>query len=137
MKTLLVTALFWVLAVSASHAGGQPSLKLTSQSGIKGWTVATAKQRNGGWMNSTLVIVTASKVERTFRASRAFIEIWGFTDSDRHVVVRSRNSHGPSWIEKFDLATGKRVAECHGSNHLKDTPKWARPWCDESKKKQT
>lgn len=85
-------------------------------------------------MNSTLVIVTKAKVEKTFRASRAFIEVWGFADSDTTAVVRSRNSHGPSWIQKFDLATGKVVAECPGSDDFKDTPKWAQPWCDESKK---
>jgi hypothetical protein len=66
--------------------------------------------------------------------SRAFIETWGFADSDKAVVVRSRNSHGPSWIEKFDIATGKVVAECQGSNSLENTPKWAQAWCDASKK---
>jgi len=101
---------------------------------MQGWTLATAKHSQGEWMNSALVIVTKSKKEKTFRASRAFIEVWGFTDSDTTVVVRSRNSHGPSWIEKFDITTGKVVAECQGSSDLKDTPKWAQPWCDESKK---
>ena len=134
MKILLVTALFCVLAFSTSRAEEQTSLKLTSKGGIQGWTLATAKHSQGEWMNSTLVIVTKSKVEKKLSASRAFIEVWGFADSDTAVVVRSRNSHGPSWIEKFDVATGKLVAECPGSNHFKDTPKWAQPWCDESKK---
>lgn len=134
MKTLLLTTLLCLLVVSTSHAEEQTSLKQTSNDGIRGWTLATAKHSKGEWMNSTLVIVTKAKVEKKFRASRAFIEVWGLADSDTAVVVRSRNSHGPSWIEKFDIATGKLVAECQGSNYLKDTPKWAQPWCDKSKK---
>ena len=133
MKNLLVITILCIIAISTSHGEGHVSLKLTSPSGFKGWTLATAKHSQGEWMNSTLVIVTKAEVEKTFKASRAFIEVWGFADSDTAIVVRSRNSHGPSWIEKFDLVTGKVVAECQGSNNLKDTPKWAQSWCDESK----
>jgi hypothetical protein len=133
MKTLLMAAMLCTLATSASRAEDQISLKLTSQSGVQGWTLATAKHSGGEWMNSTLVIFTPSKVEMKIRVSRAFIETWGFADSDKAVVVRSRHSHGPSWIEKFDIATGRVVAECQGSNHLEHTPKWAQAWCDASK----
>jgi hypothetical protein len=122
-----------MLATPTSRAEDQSSLKLTSKSGLRGWTLATTKHAAGQWMNSTLVIVTPSKVEKKFVVSRAFIETWGFADTDTVVIVRSRNSHGPSWIEKFDIVTGKVIAECQGSNHLENTPKWAQPWCDESK----
>ena len=134
MKTLLLTIALSIAAVTTGHSDGQTSLKLTSASGIEGWTLATGKHSEGGWMNSTLVVVTGAKVKKSFNASRAFIEVWGFADSDTAVVVRSRNSHGPSWIEKFDIATGKLLAECQGSSYLKDTPKWAQPWCDEAKR---
>lgn len=133
MKTLLLTLMLCLAAVRTGYAEDQISLKLTSQSGLQGWTLATARNSKGEWINSTLVIVTKSK-EETFRASRAFIEVWGFADlEDTAVIVRSRNLHGPSWIEKFDIKTGKLLAQCQGSNELKDTPKWAQPWCDASK----
>ena len=108
-------------------------LTLESKGGLKGWTIATAEHSRGGWMNTTLVVVDKKKVKRKFQASRAFIERWGFADSDRAVVVRSRNAHGPSWIEKFDISTGELIAECAGSNSFEDTPRWAQPWCDAAK----
>jgi hypothetical protein len=134
MKHHFLAILVCVFAALPSYADDQITLRQTSRSGFKGWTVATAKHSQGTWMNSTLVIVTRDKVQQKIHASRAFIEVWGFTESDKAVVVRSRNAHGPSWIEKFDSTTGKLIAECPGSNHIKDTPTWAQPWCDESTK---
>lgn len=107
-------------------------LAKVSKSGLVGWTYAAGQHSRGDWMNDELCIAR-SKHDRThISTSRAFIEVWAFTDNDTHVVTRSRHYHGPSWIEKFDISTGKLIDECEGSNFLKDTPKWAQPWCDEA-----
>ena len=133
MKLIPFAILAFALSAVSIRAAERKFLALESKDGIKGWTFATAVHSRGGWMNSTLVVVDERNVERKFHSSRAFIEKWGFSDSDTTVVVRSRNAHGPSWIEKFDISTGKLIAECQGSNSLKDTPGWAQPWCDEAK----
>lgn len=101
-----------------------------SKSRLVGWTYARGRHSRGMWMNNQLCIARNSQDRTLFNASRAFIEVWGFTDNDTHVVMRSRNAHGPTWIEKFSIDTGRLVAECSGFDSP-DTPEWARPYLDE------
>ena len=105
-------------------------LEATSESGIKGETVTKHRNSRGDWMNSLLILKQPGKDEKEFRSFYTWIEKWGFGDADKSVVIRSRNAHGPSRIEKYDIASGKLLAECSGSDLLKDTPEWARPFCD-------
>jgi hypothetical protein len=93
------------------------ALLQNSQSGLLGWTYAAARPSRGAWMNNELC-VARSKQDRThLHASCAFTEFWAFTDRDTHVVVRSRNLHGPPWIERFHISTGQLIDSCSGNNY--------------------
>jgi hypothetical protein len=121
-----------LVAVRAEEVkpGEQSSLFQDYKDSSRGWTEAHHRHSKGSWMNGTLVVVTAAKEKKTFRASRGFIDRWGFADEGKSVVICSRNSHGPAWMEKYEIASGKLLAECSGSEFLESTPEWARPWCD-------
>lgn len=137
MNPLIAASLLLFLPMAASvqakeiKPGTHSSVFQKFKDGSRGWTEADAKHSRGEWMNHRLVIITTGKKKRTFNSSRAFIEDWGITDRGSCVVIRSRNEHGPSWIEKFKLSTGEPVAECQGSEYLPKTPMWAWGWCDE------
>lgn len=132
MKIALGLIVSSYLCLFCASAEEHRSLEATSKNGIKGVTVATVRHSKGGWMNSALVLTGPGTSTKEFRISRAFIERWGFTDADKSVVIRSRNAHGPSWLAKYDIASGNLIAECSGSEEPKDTPEWARPFCDQS-----
>jgi hypothetical protein len=74
----------------------------------------------GGWMNSQLRIARAGRVIAHFQVSRAFIDLWDFTDKDTCVVIRCVNAHGPSWIQKHRIDTGELVAEGSCSDNIPD-----------------
>lgn len=107
---------------------GHCLLPRVSQGGLVGWTHASGRHSRGMWMNKALRIARDGRLVREFKASRAFIEVWDLTDSDSCVIIRSRNAHGPSRIEKFRIDTGELVAEGSGSH---DVPAWAQPYSDD------
>jgi len=59
-----------------------------------------------------------------------FIDGWGFWDSGTRVVLRSRNGHGPSWIELHDAKTGKLLDKVKGYEKIDKLPPWARKFTD-------
>lgn len=134
MKIEALATLMGIAPVVATSAADQVFLKQTSQTGIQGWTLAAARHSDGSWMNSILILIKPDGGKKQIRSSYAFIEKWGFSDGDATVVIRARQAHGPSWIQKFDISSCKLLAECQGSRFLRDTPIWARPWCDEPDK---
>src|SRR5438067_3176448 len=106
-------------------------LPKVSASGVVGWTYAAGRHSRGAWMNEVLCIATSRNDITRFDAARAFIELWAFTEHDSCVVMRSRNIHGPSWIEQYRIATGELVASCSGSDYPEQTPDWAKPYLDD------
>jgi hypothetical protein len=132
MKIEALATLIGIAPVLAASAAGHVFLKQTSQTGIQGWTVAADRHSGGSWMNSILILISPDGGKKQIRSSYAFIEKWGFSDGDATVVIRARQAHGPSWIQKFDVSSCKLLAECQGSGFLGATPIWARPWCDEA-----
>ena len=52
------------------------------------------------------------------RSEKPNIERWGFIDSGRHIVVKSRGDDGPAIIELFDTATCMRVSKVEMFSHL-------------------
>lgn len=129
---LLLSALILLMGSMVSYATDENiSLRQKSDNGLEGWTIATVQNTRGEWVNSKLVIAVSPNHKVILTSSDPFIEKWGFADNGKNVVVRSRFAHGPSLIQKFEIASGKVIAECKGSDYLKDTPEWARPWCDE------
>jgi hypothetical protein len=75
-------------------------------------------------MNSQVRIARGGKVVANFHVSRAFIDLWDFTDNDTCVVIRCVNAHGPSWIR---IDTGELVGEGPCSDNV---PEWAKPYAD-------
>lgn len=127
---VLFGPMLMVLSAEEVKPGKQSSLFQEYKDGPRGWTEAYHRHSTGSWMNGNLVVVTTAKEKKTFRAGYGFINRWGFADEGRCVVICSRNSHGPARIEKYEIASGKLLAECQGSKALEDTPGWAQPWCD-------
>ncbi len=106
-------------------------LAKVSKTRLVGWTYASGQHTRGPWMNDELCIANSRHDVTHFSVDRAFIDLWDFTDHDTCVVIRSRNIHGPSWLEKFRIDTGQFIDECSGSNYPEKTPEWARPYLDE------
>jgi hypothetical protein len=80
-------------------------------------------------MNDELRIARNRHLFARFHAQYVFIDFWNFADDDTTVVIRSVNSKGPSWIEKYRLDSGELVAEGSGST---DVPEWAKPYSVEA-----
>ncbi len=130
VSLLLVVPLLGMVGAEEVKPGKHSSRFLGDKSGMRGWTEAKEWSSYAGeWMNSKLVVVTAAKEKKTFSGG-VFIRDWGFADKGKSVVIRSSAAHGPAWMQKFEIASGKLLAECPGSDSLEDTPEWARPWCD-------
>ena len=106
---------------------GHCELPKVSHSGLVGWTYAAGRHSRGAWMNRELRISRRKKLLISFDADYAFIEDWIFTDHNTCVLCRSRNSHGPSSIEKFSIKTGEIVDGCSGTGDRDTIPKWAWP----------
>lgn len=136
VSLLLLVPMLGTFRAEEAKPGKHSSLFQKYKDGPRGWTEADRQHSQGEWMNNTVVVVTAAEERKTFHVARAFIEKWGFADGGKSIVTRCRNAHGPSWIDKFEIASGKLLAECSGSEHLENTPEWARPWCDETTEKE-
>src|SRR6266516_1154916 len=104
---------------------GRCLLPKISNSGLVGWTHAVGQHSRGGWMNTQLRIARHGRLIAHFDVSRAFIDLWDFTDKDTCVLIRCVNAHGPSWIEKYRIDTGELVAEGPGSHDVRE---WAKPY---------
>lgn len=108
----------------------QCALPKVSRAGLVGWTYAAGRHSRGPWMNNRLCVARSKRDITHFRADGAFIDLWDFTDDGKCVVIRYRNIHGPSWIDKFRIDNGKFIAHSFGSGDLEETPEWARPYID-------
>lgn len=133
---LLLALIIFVISTLRADADTHIELRQSFEGGFHGWTVADSKNYRGTWMNNLVVLVTPEKKKLYFASSRPFIEKWGLTDSNANIVIRSRGAHGPSLIEQFNIKTGDRIQDSQGSLRLKDTPDWAKPWCDETDAEQ-
>jgi hypothetical protein len=111
--------------------GGHCLLAKMSRNGLVGWT--SANEQNSAWdhpwMTEELLLSRDGQVITRLKASNRFIEVWGFTDGGGSVVMRSRMLHGPSEIQKFDVASGCLVASRSGIDQS-PMPDWARRYAD-------
>jgi hypothetical protein len=64
------------------------------------------------------------------RCENPNIERWGFIDSGKHVVVRSRTEHQSVVLELFDTASGIRADRVLVFEHKKSKPAWASGFAD-------
>jgi hypothetical protein len=108
----------------------QCELPKVSKSGLVGWTYAGGRHSRGAWMNNVLCVARSRRDITHFDADGAFIDLWDFTDHDTCVIIRYRNIHGPSWIDKFRIDTGKFMTHSFGSGTVEETPDWARPYSE-------
>jgi hypothetical protein len=111
--------------------GAHCLLAKVSRNGLVGWT--SAAEQNWAWdhpwMNELLLLSRDGQMIRELEAPNRFIEEWDFTDRGASVVMRSRMLHGPSDIEKFDVATGYLIAARSGIGQG-PMPDWARRHAD-------
>jgi len=73
-----------------------------------------------------LVLCDHGKVAVRIASALPFIESWGFDPDGKHVVVKSRASHGPALIQRFVRATGDSAGEVRAFEE--QLPKWAKPY---------
>jgi hypothetical protein len=112
---------------------GRAMLAKVSKGGLVGWTYAATQNLapDHPWMNGSLILARRGRVLAKLEADDAFIEVWGFTDNDTCIVMRSRMLHGPSVIEKFNIATKERIGRCSNSDPT-SMEDWALPFWDEA-----
>lgn len=117
-----------ISATSCFGAETKISMEQISKSGIRGWTVATAKNYQGAWMNSCLVVLGPNAKKTEFAAEYAFIDLWGFVDHDSAVVLRSIGARGPYRWQKFSLSSGKLLEDYFRSKNTDPVPSWVKPF---------
>jgi hypothetical protein len=61
-------------------------------------------------------------------ADKLIIEQWDFHPDGKHVVIKSRNLHGPAVIERFSIKDGSKSGSCPA--YQSPAPKWAGPYLD-------
>lgn len=94
--------------------------------GLIGWTWAKERYTNL-WVNEHLRVQRGKQLLFELKSGKPFIEDWAFITEG--LVVKSRATHGPAWIELFSLSTGKQtqiIKEAYGD----DLPAWAKPYAD-------
>ena len=108
---------------------GKSMLPKVSATGLVGW----AKYDNLGYRNYPIFdnvrIVWPDEHHRDFPSRCSFIEAWDFADNNTAIVIKSREAHGAPNIQKYDLATGKVIADVDGWQN-EPWPPWAKPYED-------
>jgi len=105
-------------------------MKQDGPNGLEGWTVGTGKNYRDEWMNSNLVVRTKGGKVVKFRAEYAFIDKWGFADNNQCVVIRSINAHGPFYWQKYEIKSGKLIADYYRSKDPEHIPAWVSPFLE-------
>ncbi|BCU78184.1 hypothetical protein [Luteolibacter sp. LG18] len=97
---------------------GQVMLAKVVGPGMVGWTYYTRFNDHHEPVNNTLrLCLRNGRAIRDFKAggSGPFIEGWALVDQDRAVVIVSCGRHGQHYYVKYDVATGRQLAEaCEG-----------------------
>jgi hypothetical protein len=110
---------------------GNCSLARIAPDGTVGWTVngpASRFSARGQRCNDTLVLCRKGKEVAIITSAMPYIEDWNFINEGRHIVLRTRGSHGPSEIELHSVASGKLVDSVKG--YRDNLPIWAIPYKD-------
>jgi hypothetical protein len=66
---------------------------------------------------------------RDFEGGDVFIEAWDFVADGSAVIIKSREAHGSPNVRKYDIETGKVLAEADG-HFNQGWPEWARAYAD-------
>jgi hypothetical protein len=108
--------------------GNNLDAKLGAPDGKLGWTTGThVIGRHGHELhNNELVIYSGGSIVKRIKAEQPFIECWTWGDQYDHIAMRSREHHGPSVIEKFDVRFGEREGRMLGYEIGEKPPDWAR-----------
>ena len=78
---------------------------------------------------TTVRIVWPDGHHRDFEGGDVFIEAWDFVADGSAVIIKSREAHGSPNVRKYDIETGKVLAEADG--HFNQVwPEWARAYAD-------
>lgn len=109
---------------------GIASAPAVSTRGAVAWTLCEPDATSGTLCNyrgqayqQQLRIWRGGREIATAKAEKVFIEAWRFEPDGGHFVVQSRQAHGPSVIERFETASGKRVGRATGFDDPR--PEWA------------
>jgi len=94
--------------------------------GLIGWTWAKERYQEL-WVNEHLRVQRGKHLLFEVKSGKPFIEDWAFVTEG--VMVKSRATHGPAWIELFSLSTGKQI-ELITKAYTDDLPPWAKPFAD-------
>lgn len=98
--------------------------------GLIGWAWSKERYKDRGtnvWVNEHLRVQRGKELLFEVKSAKPFIEDWAFIAEG--VVVKSRATHGPAWVELFSLSDGKRttlIEKAFGD----DLPAWAKPYAD-------
>ena len=74
-----------------------------------------------------LVVCKAGKILATIK-DLANPRGWGFDPDGSHVIVYEGAKHGPGWVRRFDLKTGKETDQFSFADTDKKCPAWAKPF---------
>ncbi len=99
--------------------------------GLIGWAWSKERYNDRGtqlWVNEHLRVQRGKQLLFDVKSSKPFIEDWAFIPEG--LVVKSRATHGPAWVELFSLSDGKRITlieKAFGDG----LPAWAKPYSDD------
>jgi hypothetical protein len=65
------------------------------------------------------------------KPDRPIIEQWGFADNEATIVLQTRGTHGPAEFLKYNIATGKLIAQADVGVDS-PLPDWAQPYADKN-----
>lgn len=109
---------------------GSATLPRVSADGTVGWAIMEAPVRPPGLSYELrpcrqIVVCNQGTVIATIRSALAFIEEWKFVEGQvLHLVVKSRQSHGPAKIELIAIPGCKVVSTVNAFE--KNLPPWAK-----------
>lgn len=69
-------------------------------------------------------------VVRTIRTSGSDVTKWGYTSSDRELVVKSRDGQGPAVVELFKVSDGSLQQKIPAGAIRGGQPGWAAAYAD-------
>jgi hypothetical protein len=99
--------------------------------GLIGWAWSKERYNDRGtnlWVNEHLRVQRGKQLLFDVKSGKPFIEDWAFIPEG--LVVKSRATHGPAWVELFSLSDGKRttiIEKAFGDG----LPAWAKPYADD------
>jgi hypothetical protein len=121
---------------------GNCKMPKVSSEGAVGWVVcemqpnsSSLKLYDGLTIGSSLAVNFRGRIVANLRSAKPFIEDWAFDTDARHVIVKSRQAHGPAVIERFGLHDGPPEESIEA--YQEGLPDWAQPFGEGSSENES